>query len=269
MMMRLPLPDNNRKRKRKKVLIQSILIFLLLAILVLINTVNPNFFSAIAQSVARPVMIVRNATGEGIWNFFGSFRTKAAIINENNELKEKLATLQAVEAERDVYKQENLTLEGLMNRTPEATEQTVARILSKPGYSPFDTMIIDAGKSEGVSEGMIVLAGGGDALGKTSIVNGHTSTVIMYSSPGERTNVFIGETSIEAEAIGKGGGNFEVKLPINSGVAAGDIVVISANPRYVIGKVDLVNVTPADSFEQVLFKGLIDVSHISYVLVEK
>jgi cell shape-determining protein MreC len=106
-------------------------------------------------------------------------------------------------------------------------------------------------------------------LGEISQSFKNTSTVLLYSTSEHQTPVLIGTSSLQALAVGRGGGTYEIKLPRNTGVAVGDMVVFASSSAKIMGKIEVINTSATDSFERALFKNLIDVSAISLVTVQK
>jgi hypothetical protein len=79
----------------------------------------------------------------------------------------------------------------------------------------------------------------------------------------------VGVNSIQSIAIGKGGGNFEIKLPKNTQIQVGDTVSLASTTTKIIGSIQFINTSPTDSFERALFKNVADVTMLSYVMIEK
>ncbi len=113
--------------------------------------------------------------------------------------------------------------------------------------------------------GSIAVADQSVVVGEVSSVNADTSTVILYSSPDEKNNIFIGTTSVETTAVGEGGGVFQIKLPKNTAVAQNDSIFLAQEPDYILGVVGLINDTSADSFENILFRSPVNLEEITYL----
>lgn len=259
--------DNERKNRKKY---RRIFVIVgLLGIVVLFNIYIPQFLSPVVHAVGVPVAESRSVTSGGIQGFFALLKSKRALILENQALREKLALYTTLEAERNFLTQENTTLKALLGRSEPQPYEVIASILSKPGYSLYDTLIIDVGESEGIKVGDIVLADRSVIVGEVSAVFAHSSKVITYSSPEYKNDVFIGEKAIQATALGKGGGNFEVKLPRNTEVKEGDMVTLSRFPGKIFGTISSIKISSSDTFEQILFRGVVDINHLKYVTVEK
>jgi cell shape-determining protein MreC len=257
---------DNKRYKQKR--LRSILIpgFLLVLIIVL-NFFTPHLFSPLVHALEVPASVTRGGIGGYIGSLWGTFTSKRNLVIQNRLLREQVALLTAQRLERDALQIENTTLKNLLGKATTTEQEVVARILSKPGFSPYDTIIIDAGIQEGVKVGDLVLADRSVILGEVEQVYGTTATVILYSSSDRKTNVLIGEHALETEAVGKGGGNFEVELPRNTDIKVDDLVHLAAFPDKLFGAITIINISDADSFERILFRSAVDINHISHVTV--
>jgi cell shape-determining protein MreC len=262
-------PQRDNRRKRRKVLVTTSVLGIVVACIVLLSASNPNFFTPFLHAAGKPIFEARGGVLGSVNNFWQFLHSKTVLVAENNELKEKVALSDAIALERDYYKYTNAHLLSKMGRKNNEAETTIARIISKPGFSPYDTMIIDVGTEEGVHVHDAVQADDAVLLGEIQEAYSHTSLVVLYSSPGKETPVLIGEKAIQAVALGKGGGNFEIKLPRNTEVQAEDMVALASSSVALFGKIKLVQTSPTDTFERALFTNAVDVHKIGFVMVIK
>jgi hypothetical protein len=79
--------------------------------------------------------------------------------------------------------------------------------------------------------------------------------------------VVLGSSSISVEAIGIGGGNFNIFLPREVEVKENDVIVIPSITSNIFGIVEKVNFKETDSFQTVLFKSPVNISELSFVEV--
>jgi cell shape-determining protein MreC len=258
---------DNRRRRRKGLGIIAWAIGIILCI-GLLSWLSPHLFTGSLQFLGRPFFAVKGIAQNAGSGIVGFFTPKSLLLRENADLKQQAALLKAVQIERDVFKAENRDLQELLGRIPADHRFAVATILAKPGISAYDTVVIDGGRKAGMAEGNLVLADNNVVVGYISSVYAYSATVSLYSSPDEKLTVHIGNQALEATAIGKGAGNFEIRLPRNAGVAVGDSVLLSTSTQKILGSVEVINTTPADSFEQILFKGPVDVARLRFLLVE-
>jgi len=81
--------------------------------------------------------------------------------------------------------------------------------------------------------------------------------------------VSIGPENIAAEAIGRGGGNFIVKLPRGVGVEKGDIITMPDISARIFAVVEEIESNPSDPFVTILFKNPVNFNEIKWVQVIK
>ncbi len=180
------------------------------------------------------------------------FHSKAALVEENSLLKAKLEEQSLRLLEMENTKRENRELRELIGRS--STERmVVASVLKRPSEVPYDTLLIDAGRSEGISVQNEVFVDG-VPIGVVREVFSHSATVLLFSSPGTTRDVLVGDTHTAVTATGRGGGNFEARIPREISVAVGDAVEL---PGLSAGQLAVIESTydkPTDSFVTVLFK---------------
>lgn len=234
-----------------------------------LNFSNPNLFSPAVQLAGRPILESKNGFFVNLGDWFSFLIPKEILTRENRTLKDKLALLEAAETERDFYKLENAKLSKLSEKLATSSDFAVVSILSKPGFSAYDTIIIDGGSRQGIAVGDNILADQDVILGVVSEVYTQTSLVTLFSSFQYETPIFIGEFSVESLATGRGGGNFEVKLPKNTEIKVGDIVIIASTSPKILGSIMFIHESPTDTFERALFKSSVDIAKLRFVLVEK
>ncbi|MEK7505437.1 MAG: rod shape-determining protein MreC [Patescibacteria group bacterium] len=221
--------------------------------------------SRVIVAVASPMLSFEKDFTDTTFSFFSLFRTEASFLRENLGLKEKITQMELSVLDRDLLYAENEELKGLLDR-PFNKGAIVARVLSAPPESPYDTFLVDRGFGDGVLEKSFVTSGGG-LIGEIVSVYPRNSLVRLFSSPGSRVAVRIGPSHIPAEAIGMGDGNFEITLPRGTGVAEGDFVSLSLVPDKVLGVVEFVGVGSSDTFEKILLRLPVNLTEILWVYI--
>jgi rod shape-determining protein MreC len=227
------------------------------------------------------VPITRNfvfGMGTPVWklyNFFGSVfqnnieivRSKNSLISENSVLKSELEKTKNLSTMNYVLKGENDDLKLILGRKTTGVNFILGAILVKPSWSPYDTLIVDVGSSDGISIGDKVMVDGNVFIGYVSEVFSNTSKIVLYSSPGEKTNVLVGDNNLEKEAVGMGGGNFKIELPREVGVKEGDSIVIPSISPNIFGIVEKISYRETDAFQTLLFKSPSNISELKWVEV--
>ena len=220
--------------------------------------------SAFAHRVSYPFWRAQFAVRGGAEAFLASVRSKQSLAEENRRLTRTVAATESLRLENVALRDENETLKTMLGRSP-STLSAIAAVLARPAVSPYDTLVVDAGRDEGVLTGNLVLSETGVVIGTITRSNEHTSTVTLFSSPGLETQVFIGPRALSAVATGRGAGNFEVHLPRGVEVETGDAITMPGiNPR-VFAVAEKIIGNPADPLQTILFKNPVNFSEIRFV----
>ena len=218
--------------------IVSVIILLLVILYLFFPTLLSSFFA----SIARP-----------FWAFEKDVREGTAYMSPELQ-NATIITLQ----------NENADLKKLLE-TRASSSSVVAYVLKKPPFSAYDTFIIDAGTDAGVENGDKVFAIGGVIIGEIAEATPFTSKVKLYSSHGEKYEVFIGQANVQATATGRGGGSFEAVLPRDVKISEGDAVTIPHLTTTVFGVVKKVIADPARAFSTILFSQPINIYEQKWV----
>lgn len=226
----------------------------------------PSFVRATVRVLMQPILRSQGALSTGASSLLAAFSSKVALERDNARLRQELSEAQLELLERNELKAELEALKAQFGRTL-PLKGVLAAVLSWPNQSPYDTLIIDAGANEGVVKGSLVYVGGDIALGLVREVYASTALVSLFSTPGEQTAVLIGEPGVAAVALGRGAGNFSVKLPRGADVKETDTVVIPGIDPKLFAVVERIIDNPADTFKTVLFKNPVNLSEIRYVYV--
>lgn len=267
----------DKKTKRKK----NIKIFFGVIIFVILFYFRVGIFNGIsyvAGFVFSPILSSGNSVGEKIWDLRAYFSSKDSISKENEELKLKIEEDRANRANYDSVVKENIELKDILGRKNERVDLVLASILAKPNQSPFDTLLIDIGENNGLKIGDRVFAFGNIPIGRVAEVYHNYSKVVLFSSSGEATPVVVSPKpnldanpatqNIFLEAIGRGGGNFEVIIPRDFVIAKDDQVVLAGITPYVLGVVETVISDPRDSFQKALLVSPVNIQEIKFVQVQ-
>jgi len=254
-----------RKKSNGTIFIISgiILLFVLFSYLGVFKNLS-SFFG----KVSRPVWVAKENAGENIKTYKGIFASKRNLVAENEELKKQINDLEYKMSNYETLVDENNSLKEAFGRMGEE-QRILAGILVKPAQSLYDTIVIDAGSRDGVALGKKVFAGGTIVLGYISEVNVGTSKVTMYSSADEKVQVVITGKDISTEAIGRGGGTFEMTFPRDEDFPKGTEVVLPGINSHLLGLVDEIISDPRDPLQKVLLRSPVNIQELKFVEVEK
>ena len=222
-----------------------------------------------ANVIFKPVLIFGKNLGNKFSSIGDNFRNKKNLINENENLKAQILQSEADRANYATVVDENNKLKEILGRKSEGKQLILGNILSKRNTSIYGSVIIDLGINDGIVLGQKVFALGNIPIGKIAEVDATSSKVILYSNPGERTEVVISGVDAFMEAVGRGGGNFEMSLPRDFILENGTQVVLPGLTSEVLGVVSTVISDPRDSFKKALLVSPVNIQELKFVEVEK
>ncbi len=243
--------DQQRVSRRRRFLAA---LFVVSLVMFLARVPLSNVLGGLLSTLGAPLWNLRDTLSEKTAQTRALFSSKVALAEENARLRSEIDAIIVESLSRDTLREENVLLKEQLGRFIGQTV-IVARVLSAPGSSPYDTFVIDAGEAHGLSLGMEVYGDGDFVIGEITKVWKESSVVTLYSAPEASVSVSIGTSSIPAIAHGVGGGNFRVTLPKGLPVIPGDLVEMPAlSPTYlgVVGGV----ARPEGSSLQVVFTSL-------------
>lgn len=219
--------------------------------------------------IGRPIWKVEKVASESVQNVGYIFRTKSSVYKENENLKQENINLKLSMIDYNLLKEENIKLKELLGRTESKKNLVLSNILTKPNYSPYDTIIIDIGSKEDVIAGDKVYSDVVNPIGEVSVVYDDTSLVTLYSNPGEVTEAMLDGSNTSVELIGRGGGNFEMTIPVDLAYTYGGLVYLPNIQTQIIAIIGDVISSPTDPLKKVLLSSPVNVQNLKWVLVEK
>jgi rod shape-determining protein MreC len=218
-------------------------------------------------SIGSPLWTIKNSVSSFFETSIELLSSKINLLEENNLLKQQIQTKNQDQMLYGLLKKENQDLKNILNRNKTNEKLLLGTILVKPFLSAYDTLIIDVGSLDNVQINDKVLAQGNIYIGYISEVYDQTSKIVLYSSPGEKVKILIGDNNIEKEAVGQGGGNFKVEIPREIDVKEGDSIVMPSVSTNLFGIVERVEFKDSDSFQNILFKNPANISELKWVEV--
>ncbi len=222
--------DKDRQHRRRKVFA---VLFLFALALFLLRDVAAERFGGVLARIGGPIWTME----EGILGMLVDLRTiasdKLLLEEENQRLRAALALAATHTISNTTLRSENIELKQVLGRVSQ-DPLLLARVLSRPDASPYDTLVIDVGEHNGVVKGMHVLSEGDLLIGEIVRVWGESSLVQLYSAPGSSISVELGASSTPALAHGAGGGVFRITVPKGMPIAVGSLVRFpDLSPLYV------------------------------------
>ncbi len=214
----------------------------------------PNVLSSTVLFIAKPVWIFRDATVNSSSGFFNFFSFKSTLRKENETLREELLAWRVRESEFNQMEVEYQDLKALLGDAATSSVKsagTLARVLSKPPFTPYDSFVVDKGSDVGVSIGNLVYANEALVIGRITKVTSRVSFVTLFSSGGEPQEFLVSRTGVSLSVTGKGGGNFEIYVPKDFDIKVGDSLTEPSYDVGIVAEVYAVDETSQNSFKRV------------------
>lgn len=258
---------DKRQIQKRKHFIKIILVCSLFVIFSVLGFLS--WTGKIFTSIGRPVWKIENNVSAKVENLGYIIRSKKSVFSENDSLKSENSQLKLSMIDYQVLKKENEELKELFGRVGEKHNFIIGSILSRPNRSPYDTIVIDAGSQDNVKEGQVVYANGNIPIGKVSSVYLGSSLVMLYSNPGQITEGLLSGSNASVELIGRGGGNFEMSIPIDLDSTPGNVVVSPGITSEVLAIIDDVISIPTDPIKKIILHSPINIQNLKWVEVRK
>ncbi len=237
------------------------------AFVFLLHIAFPSLFGSILSPLASLAWKSESSFFGGIGRMASLVRSKHSLLVENESLRMEVASRDSRALLLDGLQRENEELKGLLGRRGSGRD-VLALVLARPPLSFYDTLVVDAGSSDGIAVGDKVYAEGTVLVGDISEVFGTTARVSLFSTPGRVLPIVFGSSTVQAQATGRGGGNFEARLPVSLEVKEGDTITLPHIRSHVFGIVEEVMVDSTDSLQTVLFKAPVNMHELRFVEVE-
>jgi cell shape-determining protein MreC len=248
---------DRRRQSRQRVLLITLSLLVVLGVMITGPARRALFF------IAQPIWQIKNSLVNS--DLAEYFKSKKILIQEKSVLEEKLFLAGNDSVLNQILQVENENLKALLGRLETKQKTVLATILVRPPQTPYDSLIIDVGENFQIKVGDQVLANGNIYLGEVSEVFPRTAKINLYSTPGRKLTVELGQNPVTVEAVGVGGSNFKIFLPREVGVQIGDVIIVPSITPNVFGIVEKIDFREEDSFQTVLFRNPINLSELKFV----
>jgi len=245
----------------------SILVIMGVVLLFAVHVAFPNFYAGLISPIASIAWKSESSVLGGFSRLGSLVRSKYALLIENGRLEREIESRDTGALLLESLRRENEELKALLGRE-HSGKDVLGLVLSRPPLTFYDTLIIDIGSSDGIVAGDKVYAGGTVLLGDVSEVFGATARVSLFSTPGRIVPVVFGSSTVQAQATGRGGGNFEARLPVDIEIRKGDSITFPHIRSHVFGIVEEIIVDSTDSLQTILFKAPVNMHELRFVEVE-
>ena len=140
---------------------------------------------------------------------------------------------------------------------------------AKPPQVPLDSIFIDTNFDNNLEEGGLVLASDRVMIGKIAEKSGNQAIVKLNSFVGQISYGYVARTNEPVEVEGVGGGNLEVRVPIDFDIIVGDKIMVGGSSEYLIAVVGVVDEDSSSGFKNAMMSLPVDISKIGIVFVSK
>lgn len=165
-----------------------------------------------ASAVFSPLQAAGAAVVRPIGGFFSSIGDLGTLREENQRLREEVATLRQSAVSIADLERQNQELLALLGATQaEELVTTVGRVIATPPDDTSWSVLIDAGAAQGVAVGMAVLTQDG-FVGRVSEVTARYARVLLASSPDAGFAVRVADNGEVGLLSGQGSEPFRLEL---------------------------------------------------------
>ncbi|MES2668628.1 MAG: rod shape-determining protein MreC [Patescibacteria group bacterium] len=193
-------------------------------------------------SVSTPLWTGGNALTAGVGNVGAFFTDRGKLQEERDSLLAENAALRAMSATSEARAAD---FARLLGDRIEPARGVVAGVLARPPVSPYDVLIVDQGSESGMAPGSVVEGPGGMPLGLIESVTASSARVLLFSTPGQETESWIGESRIPVTLIGEGAGSMSAEVAREAGIITGDLVYAAGPGARAVGIVTAVGNDPS------------------------
>ncbi len=217
-------------------------------------------------TVATPFWKTGSMLSAGVGNAGSFFTDKASLTQDRDRL---LLENAAYFAKAAALEARVADLEQLLGSRTDAGPGILAGVLARPPVSPYDLLVLDQGSAEGVTVGMRASGPGGMPLGTVESVMPHASRVLLYSTPAEETESWIGEARIPVTLMGEGAGSMSAVVAREAGIVVGDLVYAAGPGALPVGSVIAVDNDPSSPRSRVDIRPLFNPFSVTWVTLSR
>lgn len=187
------------------------------------------------QAAFTPVQKGISFVTRPVVGFFQGMSDLVGLRGENQELRRRLAELEADLAAAESLQRQVAELEAILGiEPPEELDTVTARVLAT-GVSDFDAIrLIDKGRRHGVTVDMPVIDEGG-LIGRVVAVTDTSARIRLITDPTMRVAVRVDRTGETGVLTGRGGGLLALEMLDTDTVLVEDDLLVTADGRFPAG----------------------------------
>lgn len=175
-----------------------------------------------------PILSVLSKPVDGLTNMLESAQQLLWVSEENHRLRAERDELLRWQAAAQQLEAENEALRQLLNVVPGPNVPSrAARVVADPTGAFARSLLVNAGRSDGIDKGQIVMTGDG-LVGRVVGVSQRAAQVLLITDLNSRIPVFVGTGRVRAILAGNNSDRPRlVHVLLEGAIAPGDTVVTS------------------------------------------
>jgi cell shape-determining protein MreC len=243
-----------RPKKTPKYRQESFVLGAFLVVL-LVYLYAPKVFITVADitsTLSRPLFSLFGALEEPKKDWQALFLQKKELLNSYGALEKQVATKEAEADLTQILLKERKEI-GVVGLGAKEDISGEAQVLSLSGSSLYGTLLISLSQGK-AKTGDLVISSSGFLLGRIVSGDGRILRLRLFSVPGEKLPVRIGEGGQTFIATGVGSGNFLIEAPREAGITSGDTVIAPLFVRLPVGVVEYTDQNPTSPTQMVRFQ---------------
>lgn len=203
----------------------------------------PKVFGFFGSFVIMPVVEVRSWIAESSGALPTYLRDRSSVLADMRELRRQLADHAAARVSLAALTKENEALRDMLAAT--TTPRIAAGVIGRPTSLPYDVFLIDRGRDDGIEPEAPVYSAGDRVIGFVAEAYADSSLVVLVTSPGLASTVYVYGPDIYTTALGMGGGSLRISVPQGITLTKGDPVVIPSLDGGIYGTIAVIDSEPS------------------------
>lgn len=192
-------------RSRGRAHLPLAVVAFLAVVIILFGKAETALFDRARSNVAdwmRPALLATHTPFEAVGRWMSSIGDIFWVHQENMRLKEENARLRQWHSKAQLLEERLKRYQLLLHAVPDpAMSSVVARVIGRANHPFLETMILDAGRQQGVKPGQAVIDQRG-MIGRIYLTGEHTSWVILLTDLNSRIPVSIEPNTDQAIMTG-------------------------------------------------------------------
>lgn len=254
----------NYQKKRLQNRNKKIATFIFLIAIIFFGIYKINFINDVTRETSCSICKLQSWVARPFISIKNHFVFKQSLIDQISKQQETIENLQLDLLQQKISSIENKELKDSEKSIGDEEGFKIVKVISRPPYSPYDTLTLSSGSKDGLNVGQKVFTKG-VFIGFVQEVSEDFSIVQMISSSNVESVVRI-KNEIDATATGIGGGRLIISLPKDIDVENGDVVYLPNITSSLVGVVSTIEVAD-ESFQIVYFNLPVSISKILFVEV--